>query len=383
MKAEEQVVSSRPIHASAPAHDVETHVSSGRADVVGFLEGWLGLSAVQKRALEALVSEIAIVSSHVESSVLSLSQQFQSIAVAAREQSSTVAHLVTSSREVEYDGKMIPLADIASSLGATLSDLIQKMIEVSSRGISMVYSLDTVLEDLKTIDGSISQIDHINRQTNLLALNAKIEAARAGEAGRGFAVVAEEVRDLARTVNQLSSSIRGQINSISSGLRESYTMLKDIATIDMSEENLHANARINAMMQSLVEQNERMGHVLQRSASSAEDIANNVSAAIVGMQFQDRTKQRLENVNNVLKVLAGVLEDMRSDSAKLVPPQELESDVDHAWLHRMIAQCTLGEMRERFVESILIPSEARAPIPDGDRKVNGGAPGESSSVELF
>jgi methyl-accepting chemotaxis protein len=382
MEADNKVVELRPTYAPAPAHDGEPHVCDPRADVVGFLEGWLGLSAVQKRALEALVSEISIVSNHVESSVLGLSQQFQSIAVAAREQSSTVAHLVTSSREVEYDGKMIPLAEIASSLGATLSELIQKIIEVSSRGVSMVYSLDTVLEDLKTIDGSITQIDHINRQTNLLALNAKIEAARAGEAGRGFAVVAEEVRDLARTVNDLSASIRAQINSISAGLQESYAMLKDIATIDMSEENLHANDRINTMMTSLVEQNERMSQVLQQSASSAEGIANNVSAAIVGMQFQDRTKQRLENVNDVLKVLAGTLEDMRVDTANLVPPQKIENDVDHAWLHRMIAQCTLGEMRERFVENILIPSEARLPEPDNDRMTN-SARNEGDGIELF
>jgi methyl-accepting chemotaxis protein len=289
---------------------------------------------------------------------------------------------VTSSGEVQYEGKTISLGEIASSLGATLSDLIQKIIEVSSRGVSMVYSLDTVLEDLKTIDGSITQIDHINRQTNLLALNAKIEAARAGEAGRGFAVVAEEVRDLARTVNDLSSSIRAQINSISAGLQESYAMLKDIATIDMSEENLHANARINTMMKSLVEQNERMSNVLQQSATNAEEIANNVSAAIVGMQFQDRTKQRLENVNDVLKVLAGTLEDMRADTANLVPPQKIENDVDHAWLHRMIAQCTLGEMRERFVEKILMPSEARAHEPDKDRTEN-GARSEDGGVELF
>jgi methyl-accepting chemotaxis protein len=382
MGADNTVVERRTDYAPVSAHDGDPRVSNSRADLVGFLEGWLGLSAVQKRALEALVSEICIVSDHVESSVLGLSQQFQSIAVAAREQSSTVAHLVTSSREVEYDGKMIPLAEIASSLGGTLSELIQKIIEVSSRGVSMVYSLDTVLEDLKTVDGSISQIDHINRQTNLLALNAKIEAARAGEAGRGFAVVAEEVRDLARTVNDLSSSIRAQINSISAGLRESYAMLKDIATIDMSEENLHANDRINTMMKNLVEQNERMSHVLQQSATNAEEIADNVSAAIVGMQFQDRTKQRLENVNDVLKVLAGTLENMRADTANLVPSQQVGNDVDHVWLHRMIAQCTLGEMRERFVENILIPSEARAHEPDNDRTVN-GARSEGGGVELF
>jgi hypothetical protein len=73
---------------------------------------------------------------------------------------------------------------------------------------------------------------------------------------------------------------------------------------------------------------------------------------------------------------------MRVDTANLVPPQKIENDVDHAWLHRMIAQCTLGEMRERFVENILIPSEARLPEPDNDRMTN-SARNEGDGIELF
>jgi methyl-accepting chemotaxis protein len=360
----------------------EPVTTNDQVDVVGFLEEWLGLSAVQKRALEALVGEINIVSNHVESSVLVLSQLFQSIAVTAHEQSAAVHQLATNIQEVEYDGRKVPLAEVASSLGGTLSDLIGKIVQVSSRGVSMVYALDTVLTDLKSIEGSIAQIDKINRQTNLLALNAKIEAARAGEAGRGFSVVAEEVRDLARTVDSLSGSIREQINSISAGLRESYGMLKDIATIDMSDENLQSNARINLMMQSLVEQNSRVGGVLQRTASSAEKIANDVSGAIVGMQFQDRTKQRLENVNDVIRVLAGSLDDMRAHSARAIPVGHRNDDVDHAWLHRMIERCTLGEMRERFVEHILLPGESEG-ASNIKTSTNGSGADVHSEAELF
>jgi methyl-accepting chemotaxis protein len=353
-----------------------------RTEAIGFLEDWLGLSAVQKRALEALVNEIDIVSGDVESNVVGLSANFQNIAVAARDQSAIVSQLASNVHDVEYGGAKVPLSQIAGSLSDTLSDMVGKVIQVSSRGMTMVYSLDKVLDELKSIESCIAQIDKINRQTNLLALNAKIEAARAGDAGRGFAVVAEEVRDLARTVNDLSSTIGQQIGSIGAGLRESYAMLQEIATTDMSSENLEANSRINTMMQSLVEQNNRVSDVLDKTAVGAEKIAGDVAAAIVSMQFQDRTKQRLQNVNDVMRVLAGAIADLRVNCEHAVADERSNEDVDHDWLHQMITQCTLGEMRERFVEKILLPGEVRPPTHALSNGKGNGANGHDD-VELF
>src|SRR5262249_12108596 len=155
---------------------------------------------------------------------------------------------VSSIQEVRVEGEVISLTELANSLGETFSQLVGKIMGLSSRGVSMSHALDDVMKELKSVETSLTEIDKINRQTNLLALNAKIEAARAGEAGRGFSIVADEVRDLAQTVNNLSSMIKRQINLIGAGLRNSHTLLKDIACVDTSEENLNAHARINTVM---------------------------------------------------------------------------------------------------------------------------------------
>jgi methyl-accepting chemotaxis protein len=110
-------------------------------------------------------------------------------------------------------------------------------------------------------------------------------------------VVADGVRDLAKSVNTLPATIRGQINSISAGLVKTYDLIKELTTIDTSEENYTADSRIESMMQHLVEQNLRFAAVLKQTVATSESIAQDVSSAVVRMQFQDRAKQRLENVS--------------------------------------------------------------------------------------
>lgn len=322
-------------------------------DPVELLHRWLGLSSVQRRALEALIGEIKIVSDDVEANVEGIASRLMNMAATTREQTETVQGLVAAVRTVEVEGEMLPLPEVASSLGDTLSELIEKVVQLSSRGVSMIYGLDDVLEELKSVEGSLKQIDKINHQTRLLALNAKIEAARAGAAGMGFSVVANEVRDLAATVNELSESMKRQISSISSGIRDSYSLLQEIATIDMSEENIRANTRIKTMMACLVEQSAKYGEVLERTAVATGQVSNDIASAVVGIQFQDRAKQKLENVTAALSVLMSALGDLRAESASSIGVAENDNSVDQQWIDKMISQCTLGEMRSRFVQHLL------------------------------
>lgn len=360
---------------------------------IELLHHWIGLSRWQRLTLEALIGEIDIVSGDVDGNVQGLSERFEDIVVTAREQTATVQNLVTSIQTVEIDGAVVPLPQVAKDLGSMLSDLINKITAMSSRGGSMLSSLDGVLDALRSVEASVGQIDGINRQTNLLALNAKIEAARAGEAGRGFAVVADEVRELARTVERLSSTIRGQIASISDGLGSSHAMLREIAAIDMSDEKLNANARIEMVMRCLVEQNARFADVLRRNAATTEKISNDVSAAIVGMQFQDRTAQRLGHVKDALTTLAGALGNLQHRSADEVadissdgaaasdPDAHATADGVPAWIESLLAQCTLTEVRNRLAEHILPHAAATLLRHDAaPPTAPGGAPGE---IEMF
>jgi methyl-accepting chemotaxis protein len=359
-----------------------------RAAAIDLLQSWLGLSVLQRRALEALVGELGLTSAHMEDSVHGLTHRFESIAATTRGQAEIVQGLVSSIQSVEIDGRPVPLSDVASGLGETLAALMEKVARLSRQGGATARALDTVLGEIEAVEGSIARIEAINRQTNLLALNAKIEAARAGEAGQAFAVVADEVRLLAQSINTLSGTIKDQIGSIATGLRDSHGLLRDIATVDVSDESRSAEARVHTVMQTLVAQTSRFAGVLQQTAETTQSITTDVSGAIVAMQFQDLTKQRLQNGETMLRSLAREHERMaeRAAAQGLEAPDPDGPAPDQAWAEAMIAACTLGEVRDRLRRQVLPRQVLPVHAPGGNAAAGatgGGAVDEFDGVDLF
>jgi len=107
----------------------------------------------------------------------------------------------------------------AKQLTETVALLAKDSSSTVKNAISAVGDIE---RDSAQIGDIVELINTIAFQTNLLALNAAVEAARAGDAGRGFAVVATEVRSLAQRASQAAAEIQEIIaksqNSVTRGV---------------------------------------------------------------------------------------------------------------------------------------------------------------------
>ena len=318
-------------------------------------------AVIERRALQAAMAELLSVSSLVEENTASVSERFAAIALDSSEQTSSIRSLIENSDAIECAGERVALTEVAGGLKNSLGDLISKILFLSSRGIQMVYALEDVLTEMRAVKHSITQIDKINSQTNLLALNAKIEAAHAGEAGKGFSVVANEVRELANNTNTIARELRERVSKVTNDLDRSFDLLKEISTIDMSEENVLANERVNLIVDGLVSQHQNFSEALSDSSDRAERFVNDLNAAVVRMQFQDRAKQKIENVCALLSALM---------YARGLPATDPETLVE-----RLTQPLTLGDMKVRVLAALRDePPPPQAPVT---------ATREDSDVELF
>lgn len=350
---------------SAPDLTIETPVAPEQIPARAALDALL--PEVQHRALAAVMDELSRLSALIEENATGVSTQFQGIAENTTRQTETIQSLISSTTGIEVNGKIMPLTEVASGLQDSLGSLVGKIIFLSSRGMTMVYALEDVLAEMSSVTECVGQIDKINSRTNLLALNAKIEAAHAGEAGRGFSIVANEVRELATHTNTISNDLRTRIRKVTAGLGNSFALLKEISTIDMSEENLLTNERIKMIVQGLIDQHARFTGALGDASALTERVTTEINAAVVRMQFQDRATQNIQNIRAILDVVSDSISEARHNPAM----------ASGTIVERVGKAVTLGDMKQRVVARIdgrqVVPEPAFVP----------GSSTNDNDIELF
>ncbi|ESQ92811.1 methyl-accepting chemotaxis protein [Asticcacaulis benevestitus] len=311
----------------------------------------LGLNDVQAKILDVVIHEIEDVRNDIDSNFSELSSRFTRLAQVSHDQTSMVRQMAGSVEAISLGDKSVAIEDVVASMGGALSEFVEKIVFMSSRSVSMVYTLNDVLVEISKVEQSIKSIDNINAQTNYLAINAKIEAAHAGEAGAGFGVVADEVRELAKNVNTLSHDLKTRIGSISQGLHKGYALVREIAEVDTSGQNLSVHNSINQMMRALVDQSVSIRTMLEANAEATQTISRDISDAVVRMQFQDRATQRLDSS---IKGLGTIVEALREvdrtthDALDLCHGQTFATKLRDS----VLTQCTLGSVQHKLRVSL-------------------------------
>ncbi|HKL78060.1 MAG TPA: methyl-accepting chemotaxis protein, partial [Gammaproteobacteria bacterium] len=204
---------------------------------------------------------------------------------------------------------------------ARLADRWQEADARNEELLASVRGLSDVLEDIKSI----------SKQTDVLALNASIEAANAGEAGKGFAVVAEEVRSMAARTTESTEVIEQRIEQLQKQAQDGGAASQAQA---LKEEGQEKVATLRTALDELGggdgRSMEHHAQILDSVRQGSTAVQNRVSELLAGLQFQDITRQRLEQVEQVLERESAQLADMaawlRAPAAGL-PAEKLSSEL--------------------------------------------------------
>jgi methyl-accepting chemotaxis protein len=321
------------------------------------LRRWQQMGATERAALLAAGQEIAETVQFVEATMRDMGGRFEALAEKATRQSRRVESLLLTTDQIVTEHETIGLAQLTALMRETLEQIVTGMQGLTGHAVSMTDGLRAVSASVAQIGRFTGELNRINQQTRMLALNATIEAARAGEAGRGFAVVANEVRQLSTQTEALSQAMRGEVAQIGGAVRAGLATIEQVGRTDLSG-HLATRARLESLLTAMLTRRDAIDGVIRDSAQESADIAAAISELVASFQFQDRSKQRLEQVGMILRAVDGLVAGLQSEPSPGAPPEQPMAAPEQDWLRRLAAEFTLGEVRQRFRARVGLEAEA-------------------------
>ncbi len=202
--------------------------------------------------------------------------------------------------------------------GRILQNLANFRVQISDNG----ERIKQVLDKVKSLTGLTKIIRTVASQTNLLALNAAIEAARAGESGRGFAVVADEVRKLSGQTDTATNQIDQAINEVANDVFENLSAIAEQSKASGDEHQVRAiGEALGAMNQAFIEVSGYLSEATVDSNHSMTKVHEDIIKALGHIQFQDISRQHIDQVIKSLEELSEHFAEVNKVSETLPPIQ--------------------------------------------------------------
>jgi methyl-accepting chemotaxis protein len=275
--------------------------------------------------IDVLNNQIAqVISTNVEASS-TIANNFGNIVSKAEDQASKASSAFDSFTVGSGNGK-----GFIDNSKETLMNVINEMELIGSYTKETNDKLSIVINDVNSIKDIVQQVGYIADQTNLLALNAAIEAARAGEFGRGFAVVADEIRKLSEKSNEFAAEIREAVDSVANNIDKiHHQAVKNVENV--CEISNKANEEVTETLDCINDSIVSSNSIMQELENGSSELANDINAMVMSMQYEDINRQRLEHVAEPLAMMQS---DLRNISSSLGEISDFNLNFDISELSR-------------------------------------------------
>lgn len=300
------------------------------------------VDSVIDQEVEIVRGELLQVKDLIAEAIETINNSFTSLNRASQQEAELVIGLMAN---MGGDAGGMSIQKFSDETRDIMGYLIESIVTISRRSQETVTKIDDMVSQIGAIFTLLEDVKTIADQTNLLALNAAIEAARAGEAGRGFAVVADEVRKLSLNSNKLNEQIRSKAEQARVTVDQVRSIVAEMASRDMNEA-VHSRSRVDNMMDGLSEMNRSIATRLEDVSGLIGTIDHFVSEAIRSLQFEDITRQLVEQVQHHLDNLNSMARTMNASTAEMMS-EPMRSAEDYR--ERMeVLQKKIHEERERI-----------------------------------
>jgi methyl-accepting chemotaxis protein len=300
--------------------------------------------------LPLLRAQLREVSEQVEQAVVLVCRNFSAIAERSRKAVDKSTELLAGDPS-EQDATIDKSIAISRATIAALLDRLERAGNVSSMVVSRMEQVEHAVGGIESLLEELRKIAFSNK---LVALNAKIEAVHVGKLGSGFEVVADEIARQGDRSNELAEGIGERIREMRDRVNGAARDLRTVAAEDR-EKLVESRSEAEGALNMLCSVHQRARESLAMMASENTQLAGEISAAVVGLQFQDRTGQRIAHV---VEALEKVEENLGGAARPLLASSSLPPDRGGSLLDGVRESYTMDSERTVLERSLPEPVNA-------------------------
>ena len=343
------------------------------------LRRWQKSSSVSSLETATARDRVTEVMSQTEHAVLELTSSFRGITSKTRQQMEAAMSLLQ--RNVEQaslsPGSWLSLPDYIHAYEMQLHEVVDGMIEFSSVSDELLQHQKKVRQHSVLIDELLDELRSMALRIGRLALDSSVAAGESGRQRGHLVELTDSIREIRDQTHGLTRTVRKTLEMIGDELASIYKVINNAART-AKESALRVKADMAQLNLSMIDKTREVEDSLAKINGLGEAIQKDVNSAIIAMQFQDITQQKLENMRG--NILVDVMRNL--DSLSVETQEMMSRDIFLAIKHGIAGRVGSEGRRSRADPDAERPVAAEPAVPeqaraDATREV------AATRVELF
>jgi methyl-accepting chemotaxis protein len=314
----DQVVKLRAGDRREPTLDIRT-ITGELSQFQTQVNKWGGTSKNSSNQTAHAKEGMGEVISQTEQAVLALTLSFRGITHKTRQQMETAMSLLrrNASELTVSEGAWLSLPDYIRAYETQLQEVIDSMIKFSSASDDMLSHQGKIREQSVIIDELLDELRSMAIRIGRLALDSSIAAGESGRNREMLVKLTDSIRETSDQARDMTRSVRESLEKIRDELVATYKITNKAGDI-AKEAARRAKADVSQLNVTMIEKTKEVEVSLAKINSLGQEIQQDVNSAIVAMQFQDITQQKLEYMRgNVLTDVMQNLDVMSTETQEM------------------------------------------------------------------
>ena len=256
------------------------------------LERWETASQVNRKKLEEVTDSVEEVIKLTEDAVMDMSASFRVVVSKANEQTEAAMSLLKG----EGGTGILSLPEFIKAYDSQLVNVTSHMTRFSEAAGEIAELQKRVQEHARVMEGTIDGLRNMASQIARIALDSSVKMTSGSLKSQDFVEMTDRIRAISSEAHELTRKTRSGLDAIGDDVRQGNKRTSQVAEAAKRAVAL-AHTEIGTLNAATIEQTRQIEITLQRINELSVDIQKDINKIVVAMQFQDLTRQKLEQLH--------------------------------------------------------------------------------------